>query len=95
MISWPVEVADSSGSEPRRPVIIMRATERAAEELKERAAMVGAEAARRRVGRMEAKVFILKVWIKWKDEGMVVFGVGTLGLACRSQEARARARLVM
>lgn len=59
MISWPVEVADSSGSEPRRPVIIMRATERAAEELNVRAAMVGAEAARRREGRMEANVFIL------------------------------------
>jgi hypothetical protein len=61
MISWPVEVADSSGSEPRRPVMIMRATERAAEELKVRPAIVGAEAARRKEGRMEAKVFILEV----------------------------------
>ena len=38
--------------------MIMRATERAAEELKGREAMVGAVLARRREGRMEAKADI-------------------------------------
>lgn len=63
MISWPVEVAASSGSAASRPVMIMRATEREAELLKLRAARVPAAAvrARPRVGRKEGKVGIVGV----------------------------------
>lgn len=56
--SCPVEVACSSGSAPRRPVMIRRATERAGDELKERAEKVVAGA--RRKGRRGVKAGI--VW---------------------------------
>ena len=56
--SCPVDVACSSGSAPRRPVMIRRATERAGDELKERAEKVVAGA--RRKGRRGVKAGI--VW---------------------------------
>jgi len=57
MTSCPVEVAWTSGSAARRPVMVMRATECAAEELKVRVAVF----ARRRVGRREVKADILNL----------------------------------
>lgn len=87
MISWPLAVADNSGSAARRPVMIILAMERDAELLKVRAVLVAVRA-NPRAGRRGVKDGIFVVWVEVVD-GCCGFGCAIRWMYVGGQELRA------